>query len=139
MLESEDDSVLKIAAEGLYQESTKNIYPDVKYYEYLNEINYNTIAVITLSTINIYFSLVLGFKKLDLSPIKSFLFYGFSKEMVEEFSLEFIPKGIELIHIQNNEDFNKIINKRAFDLIIIDYFILLLLKPCVYLVKIIKL
>lgn len=93
----------------------------INYIEKLDEIIYETILVLQLSTEICDFFLIFGFNKLKYEQTIPLIFYGFTKELMEELSSILIPKGIEIFNIKDEEEFNKFIDINKFNIIIIDY------------------
>jgi len=93
----------------------------IKYIDKTEEIKYETILVLLLGTEISDIFIILGFNKLKFESPLSFIFYGFTINLIEELSTELIPKGIEIYNLTDPEEFKKSINRKKMSAIIIDY------------------
>lgn len=89
-----------------------------------DEINYENIFGIDLTSNWGELSIYLGIKELKLERSLVFLFFGFSEELIEEITNEFIPKGFEIYYTQSHGECIEILKSKRIDIAIIDFYVI---------------
>lgn len=107
----------------LFADGKKVDISSVTFISQRDEIYYETIFAIEMTSSAGDLSIFLGINELKFERSISFIFFGFSEDLIEEITNEFIPKGFEVYYAENSKNFIEQIQNKKFDIAVIDFYI----------------
>jgi CheY-specific phosphatase CheX len=107
----------------LFADSKKVDISSVTFVSEKDEIFYESIFAVEMTSNIGDLSIFLGINEIKFERSISFIFYGFSEELIEEITNEFIPKGFEIYYAENSKNFIEQIQNKKFDIAVIDFYV----------------
>ncbi|MFN3412401.1 MAG: PilZ domain-containing protein [Exilispira sp.] len=107
----------------LFADGKKVDISSVLFFPDKDEIFYESIFAVEMASAHGELSIYLGINELKYQRSVSFIFWGFTEELIEEIINDFIPKGMEVYYAENPKDFIEQTKSRKFDIAVIDFYI----------------